>query len=549
MTTFADGNLRGMAVTVHFTEDDVRARPDDSGGTHFTLTPSAFLASRKAGLNPRNTLDTFTDWGHARCVAAGRRAVREFDAEMENHDLPASLHLVNRQRVMFAAFVARRIAHSLPVGPWCVRAGDGEWHVASMPERAIEVLLPRMLNRRDKRISAVLPPFPGCYRALTRLTARWLAERSPWAIVTSGQIRRGFGEALQACGFRIATIRPTRDGGIEYLRLLKAAVGGNAELSIAPLSATDPRVRTCMRALKRVTHVLGDPCTRAAWRCYLPYWENNIAAMMGVVTEVPEILRRMRQGATVAFEANEWLGATLFEAAREADWPSIVANHNSHPPTRQALANFVIGTLFHHRTGHPLITDAVHWSPQAREWRRTNRSDGKIRASHFRADYPPLQPAAGERAFRILHAGNYRNWREFFPWVGETADEFVRGLAHLAVIAARVPGIELIFRIRPKDEVNADVVRESIPLASNVRIASTSQRFLEQLAESDLLISHFSTTVEQALQMGIPRPSVGQRASIPTVSSSNIAANRHRTVGGLRGRRPRQSAGDARRYS
>ena len=106
-----------MTVTVHFTIDDVRARVEESTGReHFALTPSAFLAARRAALNPRSTLGTFSDWGHARCAAAGRRAAREFNTAAADWNLPASVGLVGEQAAMRLAFIARRIVHSLPVG-------------------------------------------------------------------------------------------------------------------------------------------------------------------------------------------------------------------------------------------------------------------------------------------------------------------------------------------------------------------------------------------------------------------------------------------------
>ena len=492
-------------VAVYLTSADVHERCEGDEVFHFTLTPSAFLTARRAGLNPRNTLEAFSDWCHARCVAAGRRAAREFDAASEGCCLPASVRLVGRQAVMRMAFIARRIVHSLPPAPWTVRAAGGEWQIADTPVRAVEVLLPRMLDKGDNElVSSGLPPLPGCYRVLMRLTAGRLAEKGPWAVRPGLKLKLGFAKALAESGFRTGNIRLTRGEGSEYARLFRTAVGRGVELPIPPLAATDTRVRTCMDAFGRVTESIGDPCTRAAWRIYLPYLQNNVAAMLGIVEGAPPILRRMRRGITVSYEANSWLSAALFDAARGAGWPTVVANHNSHPRTRQAIADFVLGTLMHHRTGSPLLTDAVCWSPRLREWPRHHLDDERIRIHEYRAEYPPRAPAARSRPLRILHAGNYQNWSDFFPWVAETADEFVRGIAGLATAAAEVPGIELTFRIRPKDEVDAGVVRACIPNASNVRTVSTDQDFLEQLAECDLLIGHFSTTVEQALQMGIP---------------------------------------------
>ena len=43
-----------------------------------------------------------------------------------------------------------------------------------------------------------------------------------------------------------------------------------------------------------------------------------------------------------------------------------------------------------------------------------------------------------------------------------------------------------------------------MPRAGNVTLSRGEDDFLREMAASDLLVSHFSTTVEQALQMGKP---------------------------------------------
>src|SRR5690606_20835997 len=120
-------------------------------------------------------------------------------------------------------------------------------------------------------------------------------------------------------------------------------------------------------------------------------------------------------------------------------------------------------------------------------------------------DYPASdsRPDAG-RPFRILHAGNYQNWSDYFPWVSETSEEFLSGIERLARASAAVEGIEIVFRIRPKREVDAETLRRRLKARPNLRICDTEEDFLQQLADSDLLVAHFSTTVEQALQMGKP---------------------------------------------
>jgi len=102
-----------------------------------------------------------------------------------------------------------------------------------------------------------------------------------------------------------------------------------------------------------------------------------------------------------------------------------------------------------------------------------------------------------------------------------------------------LPDAELLVRVRAKPEVDPEIVRALVPDAPNVAIVDTAQNFLEQLAGCDLLVCHFSTTAEQALQMGKPvllwgstrrycqfpalreAPASGRRAAVYAVDTAN----------------------------
>jgi hypothetical protein len=223
-----------------------------------------------------------------------------------------------------------------------------------------------------------------------------------------------------------------------------------------------------------------------------------------VETEV--LTRASGARAAVAFEANAWWSAALLDGAGRAGVTRAVLNHNSHPPGAGAVADEVLGRLFAQRAANELVDQAGIWSPAAMAWpARVQLGAANVCLQPVRLDYPS-QVCGSEpgRPFRVLHAGNYQNWSDFFPWVAETSGEYLEGMEHLANGMAGVEGIELTFRVRPKREVDAEALKARLRHQSNVSVCDTEQDFLEQLASCDLLVSHFSTTVEQALQMGKP---------------------------------------------
>lgn len=448
-----------------------------------------------------DTLQTFSDLDHARCVAAGRRAIADFDHGVRASGLPECLQVMGRQSAWQLALITRRLQGTLPAGPWSMRDGVGRWREATTLDGAIEVLLPRILDKGlGHGVGDGRPPVAALYRRLCALTASRLGRGRKWALTPTGKLKLGFGSAFERAGFSVGSLRTTEGGWGDYARLWRGFRSGRAGLAIPPLPADSPEVRGAMAALTELQGRYSDPLVRSAWRLYLPYLARNASSMLALVADGPELMQRLDAAFAVGYEANSWLSAALLEAARRGGRPGVVVNHNSHRPAQTPIADAVLETLFRQRTDNPLVSLAGHWSmalpaPPVR--------NPQTKVAFYRAEYPGASPRSGTR-FRLLHAGNYQNWSDFFPWVSETADEYLRGLRRLADAAAGIPDIELVIRVRLKAEVDADVVRRAVPEAANVTVVTTDTDFLTQLAESDLLVSHFSTTVEQALQMGKP---------------------------------------------
>ena len=449
-----------------------------------------------------DTLATFSDLDHARCVAAGRRALAEFDAGAGPSGLPDSLRVMGRQSAWQLALITRRLSGTLPGGPWSMRDRDGRWSEAATLDRAIEVLLPRILDKGlGHGVGDGRPPMSALYRRLCGLTASRLGRGRKWALTPTGKLKLGFGSAFEHAGFSVGSLRTTEGNWTDYARLWRGFRTGRGALAVPPLPANSSDVRGAMAALADLQARYSDPLVRTAWGVYLPYLAGNASTMLALVADGPELMRRLNAAFAVSYEANSWLSAALLDAAQRGGRPSIVVNHNSHRPAKTPIADAVLETLFRQRTDNSLVSLAGHWSTALPA--PAIRGNQTTKVVLYRTEYPKAASRTGTK-FRLLHAGNYQNWSDFFPWVSETADEYLRGLRRLADAAARIPGIEVVLRVRLKAEVDADVVRRAVPEAANVTVCTTEIDFLTQLAESDLLVSHFSTTVEQALQMGKP---------------------------------------------
>lgn len=495
-----------LTIVLFDRSDAESVEPNEYGDCIFAaLTPSASEAARARGIDVLSHPALFSDRDQLRCVVAGRGAVRSVDNSAIMSSLSPSIRLLARQSLWQMAYLEHRLRRTLPHGPWFVRGRNGAWATAPDRHSLLEILLPRIWEYgRAHVVPAGRPPAAMIFRWLQRRAARSAGRSKSTKVVSVTQkLRSGWREAVRDAGASLVVLQPTSGSWQDYRNLLKRR-GNSAALFVTPLPADDPLVCETVSKLRAFGSTIGDGNLAFAWLRYVPYFSKIVPTMLGTVTEGAHLLRLIDARAAFGFEANSWLGASLNEAAGLVEIPRVVLNHNSQPPSGQATADEVLSTLFEQRTYNELVDIAGIWSPSSLKW-AGKRSRRTIECQSVRFEYPVIDPqTTAKRPFRILHAGNYQNWSDYFPWISETSDEFLNGMERLADASNEIEDIEIIFRVRPKREVDAETIRGRLAGRHNLRICDTEEDFLEQLAGCDLLVAHFSTTVEQALQMGKP---------------------------------------------
>jgi hypothetical protein len=501
-----------VAVPIFFDREDVRSFADrkEPGGCVFALTPSAFQESNLQDLGSGLRVAELSTNDHARCVGFARQALAALDASSSLKELSPGLRVMVRQSVWFLAFLVQRLRRSLPSGPWLLRDGGGHWQTVSERRVLLDIMLPRIWNHGlAHRLPAGAPPATFFHRWLVRRAAGRLRRSGrSWVVAPTRKLRSGLREALEQEGVGVLVLQPAAGRWSDYRGLLKTPSDTSDAwvLRVAPLSQRDKRVREASARLRAIGTHFRDPDLAWAWSRCVEHCKALLPAVLGATSETEVLTRASGARAAVAFEANAWWSAALLDGAGRAGVTRAVLNHNSHPPGAGAVADEVLGRFFAQRTFNELVDEAGIWSPAAMAWpAQAQLGAANVRLQPVRLDYPS-QVCGSEagRPFRVLHAGNYQNWSDFFPWVAETSGEYLEGMEHLADGMAGLAGIELTFRVRPKREVDAEALRARLRPQANVSVCDTEQDFLEQLASCDLLVSHFSTTVEQALQMGKP---------------------------------------------
>lgn len=494
------------ATVVFFDREDVLlAPPLPAGAAAVALSPSALFAAREAGIAVQGTIAAFSRQGHEKCVAAADAALADFDGAAASAALPPSVALMARQSIWGHASLVHRLHETLPPGPWRVRNRAGAWVEAGDWAALHQAMLPRIWSYGQAHfIAGARPPWPALYAFLSAIAARITAgPRGKWVAAPTPKLKNGLRQALKDEGAKIAVFQPTKGSWSDYADLFRELQnqGAARTFAIPPLHRDEARVRQVLATLEGMGHTLRDEKVRSAWRLYQPYFAQVVPVMLAVITEGARLMRILAAPSATSYEANSWISASLMDAAKKAGAARVIFNHNSNPPSGSPPAAAVLDTLFSQRTCNRLVDVAAFWSPVSGQ----RDLGGLVRKCDVRLAYPAAQNSRQPgRPLRILHAGNYQNWSDFFPWIAETADEYMDGLSALADAVERLDGVELTIRVRPKREVDSQVVLSRLGQRRNVVVCGVEQDFLEQLADSDLLVAHFSTTVEQALQMGKP---------------------------------------------
>lgn len=486
-------------------ESDISAIPPEwlkARIPFLALTPSAQVKLKSIGCVAQ--LRDMMDESHLFCASFADESVSEMMTAVEMREVRDSTSVMVRHIVWQLAVIVARLVKTLP-NEKC-KVWDGvRWVDCGNQQEAIEKLIEKIIRFGQQHVSVRRAPWGvRGYRALTRLAARVANGQHVWCVSPRTKLKMGLSNSLAHANMKVAVVESTRGDASDFYVLCKGLLGQGNIFRAPPVAENDPEHQRNVNFFNGLALSFSRLEMRAAWSTYQPVMETNSRGMLGILRTTTEVAALLRARAFFCNDVHEWGSAAVCESGRSLGVPTILVNHNSHPYIDAEPARGVLGELLRNRCFNSLISEVWSWSPEIQKWSDIFQKEGASghRLRSFRNQYPVRRTCPGR--FRILHAGNYQNWSDFFPWVAETSAEFVESLSQLARAVADNPQIELVIRIRPKLEVDLDVVRQMVPLAGNVTVCGVEEDFLEQLAGADMLASFFSTTVEQAAQMGKP---------------------------------------------
>jgi len=479
--------------------------------TVLALTPDAAAALDGSSLDVISTLDVCGDRGQARIVARLRRVERPLDAALASS---AVLGTAAREtfRGLFHAYagLAFRAWESLRGGAFLI-PGDAGWERAEDRGAACRLLLSRLLQdfrghrRLPFRVFYKRPHGAPLLRLLNRLGARLLRARRP---VLVSEHEGGFvplERLLQEThpGLPCVKILGARGRSREWaapLATLLNCLRGRAKgwLTAVP-AGSDEAAQECRRILAS----LKDPVIAAIPLEMRELLVDNVALTQALADDAGALVEGMRPRAHISFSLRWLSDAAIAEACRCCGVPNHLVSHGSHPPPQDPVAAYELRRHARGMLTSPLAAKAWMQSPWAEAAaKRFDPSSARARCRPIMWGYRQGPPPAGDSRI-ILHAGTYKAWGGFRPWMYETSDEFVKGLQELVAAAAGIEDVRLVIRIRPAPELSIETLESLLPRSPNCEIR-TDGSFLDDLARASVLVSYSSTTIEEALHARKP---------------------------------------------
>lgn len=477
------------------------------------LTPSARAELRRAGVCLIDQRSIFSD----HCFAEGMKRLqivqrRLVDALAGRSEIRKATRWLLQYALHGVFNSAVRLNLTLEgEGPWVVVDGG---QVRTVTDRSdVELALLQRLRAYYTLVDGWHtynpPPLPGLYRAMRRLLIK-VVRQHPSIVTQRSDHPFGLRQQLETSNPPVRIFHVTRAelGWKEYLKLgreLIRSLMGERFIQIRALSdrcdATEmvefAASSTGDAIFERAILTLGDDLA------------HSVSVVNGIVGDMTEVVRDLRPDVFLSYEMADGFSAALAEACGVAGVPRLVMNHNSHSSPHTSIDAIAMEHFFTIQYVLDLTDEFIMWTPKAAAVARQHLPQSRWK--NIRPFARPVQGRTSERkadhSMRyVLHASNAQRWMHFFPWVFETTDEFVDGLASLVNAIAEVPNSHLTVRVKARRyEMPQDDLLALVPPAAHWDLRwRVDYPFADDLRQADLLVCGMSTTIMQALHARKP---------------------------------------------
>lgn len=450
--------------------------------------------------------------GHLRTLVRQRKAAREFETALARQaDLsPTTVEILRSFTINATALSARLWSTLRPTAPWLLLDGES-WTFSNSLEVVHAALLRRILAEQMTRTVTEkfgAPRLPWLASLLSRVVCLLCRSKKPVLFVYRRRHLNELALRIQAVAPKVPVVQICFSKGrsSDYIRILKTLyrwLRGKSGMDLLVVPNPSPGLPG---VTSRLLNALSDPQARRGVQAASDLMVANIALATGYRDQLSKLLAIASPRGIVTDSLAAGPAAGVGEVASRLGIPTLLLSHSSHTPQTSApAAQAAYNWARHGRVVSKFATRLLPKTPHAAtvakracvECGRTQQSAYVWIAARSPASRKP------ESGFGILHAGNFTQWSEHVPWVIETSDEYLDGIARLAEVSAGLQNATLVIRPKSKLECDSGALDVLLPDSGNVEIRHGGS-FSEDLAAADLLVSYSSSTIEEALHARKP---------------------------------------------
>jgi hypothetical protein len=232
---------------------------------------------------------------------------------------------------------------------------------------------------------------------------------------------------------------------------------------------------------------------------------SHLTLTSGLLKSYKDILKKIKPIFLIAHEMKYSSNASLADAAKQLKINSYLISHGTHVATfnndnsnyeQKEMANGLLASRMatFNITQSSIAVKAIEsFFPEL----------DYIKYSPIMWGYNTIRETSAKNkngTIHFLHASTFKCIPATRPWIFESSDEFYVGIKELIEVVSKIENIFLTIRLRLIPECDLIWIKKLALNAHNVKIKSDGS-FIEDLYNSDSLISNSSTTIEEAVTL------------------------------------------------
>jgi hypothetical protein len=479
-----------------------------SSETIITLTPDAFYTLKDSQNKIIRSNELFSNEEHEVVARTVQKQESKLIKEIERSE---SLSLATKEiyinQIHAALSVFYLITHTIPDAHIYKVFQNREFLDFKLKEDACLCLINRLVHGRPFVMRANKAWFPSLINKLNDISSNILTKRNTYVFSTflygTPWISKEILNIDQNARFiSFVSTKGTRVDLLRSISTLTSIILGMKFIKFVIPHSSYSNLNEFEEIIKNIE----DKQAIEALKCFEEAVNKRASLANSSSKQISKLIKKITPVCMIAHEMRSPMIIASALAAKNNKIPVYLASHGTHLSSDNEIINLEQKSLARGILASPLADYMIVQSDMSKEamknfYPELEVLDYKQINWGFPNDY--IDTSSKEK-IRFLHASTYKSLGAFRPWIFETSDEFHKSLCELIQVFNKIESADLLIRHREIGEMSINTYKDVIKEKNQNIFIKTDQDnpFLEDLESADVVIANFSTTIEEALNIG-----------------------------------------------